>query len=378
MTDVCVVGAGPVGLFLALRLHALGVTPRVLERRAGSHDGTRSIGVHPPSLERLEALGCASALVDRGVRVRAGAAYLGRAHLGTLDFGLCPAPHDYVLSVPQRDTEAVLRRALRERAPGALQTDAEVLDLTLRDDHAVVTVRRRGEVQREAASFVVACDGRWSRCRAAAGIELSGGAYEGAYLMCDAVDDTELGPQAAVFLHPRGLVESFPLPGGLRRWVVRREQRGDPSLCELATAVQRRTGHRIGRDGVVRYSGFVAERFVARRMIRGRLALAGDAAHVVSPIGGQGMNLGWLGAWSLAEALRDAVRAGRPTAALRRDGRRRRRLAQAAARRAELNMWLGRPGARLGRAALVRALLRWPLSAALARVFTMRGLSWGL
>lgn len=375
--DVTIVGGGPVGLLLALSLHARGIRSTVLERRPAAREGSRSIGIHPPALELLDSLGLGARFVEHGVRVRRGLAFAGKRPLGVVDFGSCLGRHRYVLTIEQQRTEAILREALEDRAPGTLRGGVEVLELT-RDARSVwVRVRDdRGREREIESAFVVGCDGKRSRCRDTIAIPFRGDRYPGGYLMGDAPDTTGLGAQAAVFLHPEGLVESFPLPRGRRRWVLRRADEGDASEDELSEAVEHRTGHRIRE--ITRWSAFRAERFVAERLAVGRVALAGDAAHVISPIGGQGMNLGWIGASSLAEALADAARAGAPTPALDADARRRSRMARAAARRAELNMWLGRPTANLAREGAVRLLLSRPVVHALARVFTMRGLHYGV
>jgi 2-polyprenyl-6-methoxyphenol hydroxylase-like FAD-dependent oxidoreductase len=377
--DVMIVGGGPVGLLLALKLHALGVHSTVLERHATPREGSRSIGIHPPALEQLDALGLGTRFVEGGFRVRRGLAFAAGEPLGAVDFGSCLGRHRYVLSIEQQRTEALLREALEERAPGTLKLGVEVLDV-MRHAHGVrVRTRREGGLEDTLESgFAVGCDGRRSRCRESNAIPFRGDPYPGSYLMGDAPDTTALGDEAAVYLHPEGLVESFPLPGRMRRWVVRRSDDGASDVDALVDVVRARTGHRVRGSDVTRLSAFRAERYVAERLEVGRVALAGDAAHVLSPIGGQGMNLGWLGACTLAEALADAVRAGRPTPALGADARRRSRMARAAARRAELNMWLGRPTARLCRDGLVRMLLSRPAVHGLARLFTMRGLRWGV
>jgi 2-polyprenyl-6-methoxyphenol hydroxylase-like FAD-dependent oxidoreductase len=222
------------------------------------------------------------------------------------------------------------------------------------------------------SDFVVACDGRHSVVRGTLGIGVEGNDYEGAFAMGDFPDTTPYGADAAVFLTERGLVESFPLPGGLRRWVVRRDADvGAVTEAELVETIRERTGFRCGE--ALSWSGFHAERRLADVFGQGSVALAGDAAHVVSPIGGQGMNLGWLGAADLAASLDGGE------AAIARCGRRRRRMARAAARRAELNMWLGRPTVRPERRdRLVRSLLGRPAGRVLARSFTMHDLRLGV
>lgn len=378
MTDVIVVGGGPVGLFLGLRLLDLGLRPIVLERRAEARTESRSIGIHPPSLELLDRLEVGRPLLERGVRVRRGLAFAGRTPLGELSFEGCPGPHAYVLSVPQRITEAVLREALEARAPGALVRGAEVTELQPGARSVQVRYRDAHGPRRRRAPWAVACDGRRSACRRALRIGFAGGRYPGSYLMCDGPDVTPFGDRAAVFLCDDGLVESFPLPGGTRRWVVRRRARQAPgSLAELANEVQARTGWRLPYERAHGFSEFVAERYLAGALYRDRVALAGDAGHVISPIGGQGLNVGWLGAWSLGAALCEARDRG-DDAPLRADARRRRRLVRAAARRAELNMWLGRPDGGAARRPLVRVLLRRPVAGALARLFTMRALEAGV
>ncbi|AKF06207.1 monooxygenase, FAD-binding protein [Sandaracinus amylolyticus] len=375
-------GAGPVGLFAALCLLARGVRPLVLEKRREPRPGSRSIGVHPPSLELLDALGLGPAFLARGVRVRRGHAFGASGEIGTVSFASCPGAHPYVLTIAQEDTESILADALETRAPGALQRGVELVsiaphehgvELVVRDDHGTRTID---------AAAIIGCDGRRSATRVASSIASLGLTYEGAYAMADFPDTTRFGDDAAIFLGAGGLVESFPLPRQWRRWVIRRdaEGQGDVTIEEIADTVARRTGHRLPRNEARAPSAFRAERALATELARGRVALAGDAAHVVSPIGGQGMNLGWRGVATLADALSGALARGDdPTSVLAADAITRARAARAATRRAELNMWLGRPTARaVDRDRVVAALLLQPVASVLARAFTMRGLEAGV
>jgi 2-polyprenyl-6-methoxyphenol hydroxylase-like FAD-dependent oxidoreductase len=371
-----VVGAGPVGLFLALALVRRGLTPLVLEPRTGLRHGSRSIGVHPPSLELLDELGLVDAFLERGVHVRGGLAMTPAGPIGNLRFDDCPGPYTFVLTIPQRETERVLREELERVAPGCI-IGAELVGASQDDDKVVVFARSTdgGDIVLE-SPVVVGCDGKYSATRRALGVPFSGGPYPGHYVMADFPDITQFGADAAIYLSDDGLVESFPLPGGQRRWVARVQ--GEGTIAELVAAVRRRTGYLLDPAGAAYASSFTAEHYLAKDLSRGRVALAGDAAHIVSPIGGQGMNLGWLGARSLAETIAQTA-PGEMPAALARDAQRRKRAARAATRRAELNMWLGRPGVAAPlRERIVRAMLASPWSSVAARAFTMRHLAFGV
>lgn len=384
--EALVVGGGPVGLFLALSLLHEGVDVRVIERAEQPRAGSRSIGVHPPSIELFDEMGLSDRLIERGVRVRRGRAFGADGALGVVDFSACPAPHRYVLAVPQDETERVLREALSDRAPGAL-TVGEARSVQQDGRTVTVGIRAAGRDVASRAAVVIGCDGKRSAVRAALDIPFDGATYPGTYAMADFPDETALGDDAAIYLDRAGLVESFPLPHRVRRWVARvgddmatPAAGADETVAALAARVGRRCGASLDVARASRPSLFRAERRLARTLSAGRVALAGDAAHVVSPIGGQGMNLGWMGARLLASDLATALRRGGSVQdVLTANGSVRKRVARAAARRAELNMWLGRPGSfPVVRDLLLRGLLHRPLVDVFSRLFTMRGLALGV
>lgn len=379
--EVIVIGAGPVGLFLACCLAARGVALRVIEARASAPAHSRAISIHPPALERLGALGLAEALVARGVVIRRGHAFANTRRLGTLDFGGCPPPYSFILSLPQYETEALLCARLEALAPGSLSRGLRLEGM--RQDAAGVTLELRredGRTERLCSRFVAGCDGKTSRVREAAGSAFRGGPYPDRYWMGDFADHTAFGADAAIYLCDAGLVESFPLPGGRRRWVLKlgsdTPEAGEVSAEGLCQGIRRRLGEAPDPASATMLSAFGVERYLAAPLARGRALLAGDAAHLLSPIGGQGMNLGWLGAWDAALALRRALEHP-PDAerALARYAARQRHRARRATARAALNTRLGRASRVPAlKQAAVRLIVASPLRGAFARLFTMRWL----
>ena len=364
--EVLIVGGGAVGLFLACRLAQQGIGVRVLERRTAPALHSRAIGIHPPALERLAEMGLAEAFIAEGVRITRGHAYAGTKRLGTLAFSSCPPPYPFILTLPQPRTETLLAERLEALAPGALCCGAEVVGVHTDKTEAEVTLAG-GE--RLTCHYLIAADGKASRVRGALDIPFRGGPYPDTYLMGDFADNTALGSDAALYFTRAGLVESFPLPGGVRRWVLKTpEFVQKPSAALLTQALKVRLGLEPDPETNTMLSAFGVQRFLAERFVAGRVALVGDTAHVLSPIGGQGMNLGWLGAWRLAEGLAAGKGLSPYTA--------HREKAREAIYRAEFNTVMGRasPLAPL-RDALAWGILHTPLHRTFARIFTMRGLA---
>ncbi len=368
MTEVLIVGAGPVGLLLGSELARHGVTATLVERRAQLSTGTRAIGVHPPVLAALEPSGITERLLATALPVSRGEARSRGRTLGSLSFDCLSTRFRFIATLPQSDTEAAL-------AAGAPAPRRGVRVTRVSPERRAVRVAFDDGAELTAPIVVIA--GGWSS-RGLAYQTTAAHAYRDHYVMADIPlpprDDAD---RAVIHLDAQGVLESLPLPGGRRRFVAWDSPggRGGAAAVDRLRAALVARGEDDAASAVPEATEFGVRRFTARGMRNGGLLVVGDAAHEVSPIGGQGMNLGLLDAAGLAPLLVRWVRTGEaPDAELARWERMRITSARRAARLAAVNTALGRPAGTLtdaGRRAAIGAALATPSARALAWLYTM-------
>ncbi|WP_406855238.1 FAD-dependent monooxygenase [Alsobacter sp. KACC 23698] len=329
MQDIVIVGAGPSGLALGAELHRLGRRPRILDRQAAGANTSRAAVVHARTLEVLEPLGVSAELLAEGVKVPVFRIRDRDAVLAEIGFAGIPSPYNFTLMCPQNVTEKHLLARL-EALGGRVERPVEAAGIEAGGDGVRLRVRKGAGDEPVETRWLVGCDGGHSVVREQAGIAFEGAAYAQSFLLADVRMDWPLDrEEVSLFFSPDGLVVVAPLPGGHFRIVATVDEAPhDPPQSLFEDLLRRRGPTSAGRiTETVWTSRFRIQHKVARSPRQGRVLLCGDAAHVHSPAGGQGMNTGIQDAISLAGVL-DRVLGGEPEALLDDWARRRHAVAE--------------------------------------------------
>jgi len=302
-TDVLIVGAGPTGLTLATSLITRGVDAVVVDKLPSGANTSRAAVVNARSLELLEDLDVSPRLVRAGLAAPRFTMRQGSRVLIPVDFSDLPTAYPYSLMISQADTEQALEerlnelggRVIRPRTVRHLSQDATGVSVTFDDGDSI------------RAGYVVGADGMHSTVRHEAGIGFTGGEFAESFALADVrVAGDAPTDEVILFYGNEGLTVLAPLPGGIYRIVAPAQQAPPVPTIEFVQNLLDSRGFGPGRTMVTELvwgSRFRIQHRVADTYRAGRLLLAGDAAHVHSPAGGQGMNLGINDAVTLAEAL---------------------------------------------------------------------------
>jgi 2-polyprenyl-6-methoxyphenol hydroxylase-like FAD-dependent oxidoreductase len=305
---VLVVGAGPTGLVLAAQLLARGVPTRVIDKAAGPGSLSRAVGIHARVLELLDTMGLAETFIEHGHQVRRFRMYAGRRSLLNLDMSRNGSRYGFILHLPQNETERLLRVRVAELG-GTVEQGAELVRLSQRGEVVETTLRDvAGHETEVSADYVVGCDGAHSRVRHELGLVFEGQPYPNDWLLADvALDGIDRNDQVRSFFRPDGL-PLVCLPMGGHRWRLVMPNAGDragraPFFDEIQDIVAERAPWPLQVSDPGWLACFRCQLRSTTTYRRGRVLLAGDAAHVHSPAGGQGMNTGMMDAYNLAWKL---------------------------------------------------------------------------
>ncbi|MDQ0474858.1 FAD-dependent monooxygenase [Labrys wisconsinensis] len=331
--DVVIAGAGPTGLMAAALLARCGLTLRILDKAAGQAQESRAFGVQARSMELFLSVGLADAFLERGLIASGAQIFVDGRLAAQLDFddiGRADTPYPFLTMVPQWDVEAILVEDLarlgiavehRTEVTGFSQSDEAVAVRATGPDGGAFTVEAR---------YLVGADGAHSLVRKALGADFQGAAYPQGFLLADCKVEWPLDyDHFKAFLHERNFALYLPLRGESFCRIIAivpaesdPAAAGDPQGIAPATLQEVETAFRAAAGVDVRLS---EPKWVSRYRVhhrgastygRGRVFIAGDAAHIHSPAGAQGMNTGLQDAANLAWKIAAVARGQAPAALL--------------------------------------------------------------
>jgi len=304
-TDVLIIGAGPVGLFLANECARRNLRWRLVETRASQSEHSKALSVFPRTLEILDMAGIAKPFVDAANRVTSVTVMSQERRLAHMRFMPEESSYPFVAMIPQNVTEAILVDELKRKG-GRVEYETSFISAEQDGDGVSATLDRGGEPLAIRAALMVGCDGAHSAVRRMLDIPLEGGEYDAAFMLAD-IETNGAFPADELQLCPSefGPVAIFPMSPTRRRIVATIDkQEGDaPSLELVRTILRQRAPHAIEARAMHWSSYFHIHHRHAARLRVGRVFIAGDAAHIHSPFGGQGMNTGLHDIWNLTWKL---------------------------------------------------------------------------
>jgi 2-polyprenyl-6-methoxyphenol hydroxylase-like FAD-dependent oxidoreductase len=324
-TDVLVVGAGPTGLMLANQLARRGVRARIIDRHSSPSLQTRALGVQARTLEIYSHLGIAGRALGLGKRATGANMWAegrrtARVPLG--DIGRDMSPYPFLLILGQDDNERLLGETL-QKCGTAVEWNTELVGVEQEEDRVIAQLKQPdGTIRPVAAAWVAGCDGGRSAVRELSGITFQGAPYEHVFFVADTKMTGPMVPEELnIYFWRDGFHLFFPMRG-FDHWrivgIVPPELRGrdDLTLDEMIPSIRQEAGSGLVFQSC---SWFSTYRIHHRRAVRfrdRRCFLLGDAAHIHSPVGAQGMNTGLQDAYNLGWKLALVVSGGAGAALL--------------------------------------------------------------
>ena len=313
-SDVLIVGAGPTGLVLALHLAKYGIPFRIIEKNAGPGEASRALVVHARTLEFYDQLGFADEVIHQGIKVkdvqfREGTKVKANIHFRDLGKGLSPYP--FALSYPQDDHEQLLISKLADEGV-EVEWETELVSFTDEGDWVQAVIKKDGQEERKEFAYLCGCDGAHSTVRRGLAFDFPGGTYEELFFVADVEANTgEIAESSLnVYLDSDTFYLFMPVRStGMERiiGIVPRELTDQRPVAfkDFQPLIEQKTGLSI--QCVNWFSTYKVHHRVSSYFRKGRAFIAGDAGHLHSPAGGQGMNTG-IGdavnlAWKLAAVL---------------------------------------------------------------------------
>ncbi|MEH2509209.1 2-polyprenyl-6-methoxyphenol hydroxylase-like FAD-dependent oxidoreductase [Nitrobacteraceae bacterium AZCC 1564] len=308
--QVLVVGAGPVGLTMASELARYGVSVRIIDKAPQRNDKSKALAVLSRTLEMLDRAGCANNFVAAGNKVVGANIVAANKLIARVSLAAVKSPYAYALMLPQSDTERLLEEHLN-RLGIRIERQVELVQFSAGEKSVETTLRSAaGGEERLTVDWLIGCDGAHSVVRHGLGLPFSGSTLDTDWMLADVHLKAFPFPasEIATYWHEQGVLVILPISPGRYRVIAdigasTGAHPADPTLADVQGVLdQRGPGGLVAYDPVWLTAFRINERKVANYR-SGRVFVAGDAAHVHSPAGGQGMNTGMQDAFNLAWKL---------------------------------------------------------------------------
>jgi 2-polyprenyl-6-methoxyphenol hydroxylase-like FAD-dependent oxidoreductase len=304
-----VVGAGPVGLTMAMELRRYEIDLRIVDKSASRTDKSKALVLWSRSLELIERVGCVDRFLATGMPAHGARISNGSKLIGEINFDDVKSRYPFALMIPQSETERLLEEQL-EGFGTKVERLTELSSFVARADGVTANLRNaEGMEKRVEADWLIGCDGAHSAVRHGLGMGFEGSTQPSDFALADLRLEGLNPDKLDVFWHAKGILAFFPIGRDRYRVIADLGQAktasspADPTLEEMQYLVDERGPGNIRLHDPYWLAGFrINERKVTDYQ-RGRVFLAGDAAHIHSPAGGQGMNTGMQDAFNLAWKL---------------------------------------------------------------------------
>lgn len=296
---ILIVGAGPTGLALALQLASFDVPFKIIDKEQGPGNSSRAMTVMPRVLEQYHALGIAEKVVSSGIKLEGGNLWIDgekKTYLEIGDFGKGQSAFPFVLTYPQDEHESLLVQELKDRNQ-EVNWETECVSIEQIGSNVAVELKTEEGIKTEKFSYVIGCDGASSIVREELALSFEGGTYDELFYVMDAKLENERFHTQEVHFHffDEVLALFFPLRNKETTRVIgmfppeltEKEQTNIESLSPILE-----DAFDIQLSELKWFSTYTVHHRLAETFRKNRVFLAGDAAHIHSPVGGQGMNAG--------------------------------------------------------------------------------------